>query len=65
MRVEGALLRTGPDGRDLQQVADEFEAENGRPPTFWLDKVCIDQTNAFRLDRVPCAPPIRPLEDSN
>ena len=28
----------------LQQVADEFEAENGRPPTFWLDKVCIDQS---------------------
>jgi len=27
----------------LQQAAEEFRAANGRYPTFWLDKVCIDQ----------------------
>eukprot|EP00929_Paragymnodinium_shiwhaense_P009697 TRINITY_DN113966_c0_g1_i1.p1 TRINITY_DN113966_c0_g1~~TRINITY_DN113966_c0_g1_i1.p1 ORF type:complete len:273 (+),score=27.43 TRINITY_DN113966_c0_g1_i1:2-820(+) len=30
--------------RKLQQVASEFEARQGRCPTFWLDKVCINQS---------------------
>ena len=29
----------------LQRAAEEFRASNGRYPTFWLDKVCIDQNN--------------------
>merc|ERR1712203_1320439 len=29
----------------LQQLVDEFQAQNGRLPTFWLDKVCMDQDN--------------------
>ena len=28
----------------LQRSAEQFKALNGRYPTFWLDKVCIDQT---------------------
>merc|ERR1719440_996309 len=29
----------------LQRAAEEFRASNGSYPTFWLDKVCIDQNN--------------------
>eukprot|EP00929_Paragymnodinium_shiwhaense_P005592 TRINITY_DN10777_c0_g4_i1.p1 TRINITY_DN10777_c0_g4~~TRINITY_DN10777_c0_g4_i1.p1 ORF type:complete len:949 (+),score=75.53 TRINITY_DN10777_c0_g4_i1:117-2963(+) len=29
----------------LKQVVEEFERRCGRSPTFWLDKVCIDQRN--------------------
>ena len=43
---------TGNGGNDaeakwvaLQRAAEEFRAANGRYPTFWLDKVCIDQNN--------------------
>lgn len=28
----------------LTQVVEEFYKINGRSPTFWLDKVCLDQT---------------------
>jgi len=27
----------------LEQVAEDFLAQHGREPTFWLDKCCIDQ----------------------
>jgi hypothetical protein len=26
------------------QVIDEFKRKHGRVPSFWLDKVCIDQS---------------------
>lgn len=29
----------------LTQLVEEFKDANGREPTFWLDKVCIDQDN--------------------
>jgi hypothetical protein len=29
----------------LKRVVSKFQAKYGRPPTFWLDKVCIDQKN--------------------
>jgi len=29
----------------LEAVAEEFKSKNLRYPTFWLDKVCIDQQN--------------------
>eukprot|EP00929_Paragymnodinium_shiwhaense_P080714 TRINITY_DN4210_c0_g2_i1.p1 TRINITY_DN4210_c0_g2~~TRINITY_DN4210_c0_g2_i1.p1 ORF type:complete len:960 (+),score=74.73 TRINITY_DN4210_c0_g2_i1:75-2954(+) len=29
----------------LQEVASQFERRHRRSPTFWLDKVCIDQRN--------------------
>lgn len=29
----------------LAHVAEEFHIKHGREPTFWLDKVCIDQAN--------------------
>ena len=28
----------------LVQIASQFHKDHGRYPTFWLDKVCIDQT---------------------
>merc|ERR1719160_1683603 len=28
----------------LVQVADDFYRDHGRYPTFWFDKVCIDQS---------------------
>jgi len=27
----------------MQLVVDEFYKKNGRYPTFWIDKFCIDQ----------------------
>lgn len=39
---------------NVAQIVDEFEAENGRLPTFWLDKVCIDQSNIS--DALRCLP---------
>jgi len=31
--------------RHLQTWRNNFKVENGREPTIWLDKCCIDQTN--------------------
>merc|ERR1712036_43743 len=29
----------------LERAVDDFRVAHGRYPTFWLDKVCIDQEN--------------------
>lgn len=29
----------------LERLAQKFQTKHGRAPTFWLDKVCIDQSN--------------------
>ena len=34
--------------------ADDYESNWGRPPTLWLDRVCIDQSNV-QAD-LPCLP---------
>jgi hypothetical protein len=38
----------------LCAIALDFYQQHGRPPTFWLDKCCIDQTNISRTLR--CLP---------
>merc|ERR1712232_482542 len=32
----------------LHRWSEAFRQKHGRSPTFWLDKVCIDQTNIAR-----------------
>ena len=42
----------------LQQIVDAFFKEHGRNPTFWLDKVCIDQANIADGLRATTPPPL-------
>lgn len=46
------------DGQQKWQAvcdwATEFQQQDGRPPTFWLDKVCINQTSI--VDDLRCLP---------
>merc|ERR1712039_223171 len=49
-QIDFFLSHSWHDDADLKWVALEeyvhrFHHKRGRPPTFWLDKVCIDQTN--------------------
>eukprot|EP00947_MAST-08B_sp_MAST-8B-sp1_P004270 g4270.t1 len=38
----------------IKAVKDGFRASTGREPTFWLDKICIDQSNIGDGLRVLC-----------
>merc|ERR1711953_384668 len=35
----------GKKWRALQEWRNEFKQQNGREPTLWIDKYCIDQKN--------------------
>jgi len=43
-----------PKWAALCSWARRFEAEEGRPPTLWLDRACIDQSRI--ADSLPCLP---------
>jgi len=44
----------GPKWAALSAWAEAFEEEHGRPPTVWLDKLCIDQRNV--QEALACLP---------
>ena len=40
--------------KEIWDWCERFREQNGRAPTLWLDKLCIDQTNIF--DDLECLP---------